>query len=71
VAFSAGGDGGGNPLELILDSECPNPPPDSEGKRKPRARAGSNANARLCRNARGGDGHVRQVMAVREPPAAS
>jgi hypothetical protein len=31
----------------------------------------SNANARLCRNARGGDGRVRQVMAVREPPAAS
>jgi hypothetical protein len=30
VAFSVGGDGDGNPLELILDSERPNPPPDRE-----------------------------------------
>jgi len=26
VAYSAGGDGDGNPLELILDSELPDPP---------------------------------------------
>jgi hypothetical protein len=35
VAFSAGGDGGGNPLELILDSERPDPPPDREQKKAP------------------------------------
>jgi hypothetical protein len=35
VAFSAGGDGDDNPLELILDSERPNPPPDREQKKAP------------------------------------
>jgi hypothetical protein len=35
VAFSAGGDGGGKPLELMLDSERPNPPPDREQKKAP------------------------------------
>jgi hypothetical protein len=31
----AGGDGGDNPLELILDSERPDPPPEERAKESP------------------------------------
>jgi hypothetical protein len=35
VAFSAGGDGEGNPLGLMLDGERPEPPTGQEQKKAP------------------------------------
>jgi len=40
VAFSAGGDGGGNPFELTLDGERPDPAAEQRAKESP-GRAGA------------------------------